>query len=454
MWLKQNLLLLLGCFLTDLTSAARVRFGKEVPVVSSPIDSREGAGNFKGTAVEVVNVTSNGSAAENSASKSGSVADVGTSGLQLLQGQSPNIRRKKASQDMEPVVLAPDAPMTAAVPPDSLLAVAIRTEAFLGKDGSRCLSKLLESAGVLSAALLGVVCLLLACWTTSYWSVKGSVKGPRQHVEALAVCGKDEVQKHLAKTAEQGYDCALTCPVSSGIAVRLEGTLEREGTAGLATPLTRQSCVLYSAAVARKLHDGMHPVPVAFATASESFQLVVKDSPDLRVDLRGEDIFLFDMKGGWHTKHCSFADAPDHWQDFVLTHRAAALGGEFQPSSTLRAEGEALEFQECALLVGAQVTAVGELLRSSDGRLSLRPCASAPGTCTPQASRGGLTSWERASSEAFNAWPAFGSLTLTGKPSEESGTEAGLRKVMISDDPTLLASSQSTAQHLLTRCGL
>jgi len=280
---KQNLLLLLSCFLTELVSAARVRLGNQVPVVSNLIDSPAA----EGSATDVVHGKSNSSAPAdpNSSGQRGSVGD-GASGLQLMQGPSPNVRRKKVAQNAEPFVLAPD------VPADSLLAVAIRTEAFLGKDGSRYLSKLLSSASVLSAAFLGVLCLALACWASSYWSVKGSLpKGPRQHVEAMARCGQEEVERHLKKSAAQGYDCAPR-PVSTGMAVRLEGTIEMEGTAALAAPLTGQSCVLYSAAVARKLHDGMHPVPVAFATASDSFQLAVRGSPEIRVQMRGEDLFV------------------------------------------------------------------------------------------------------------------------------------------------------------------
>eukprot|EP00931_Biecheleriopsis_adriatica_P041738 TRINITY_DN23820_c0_g1_i2.p1 TRINITY_DN23820_c0_g1~~TRINITY_DN23820_c0_g1_i2.p1 ORF type:complete len:508 (+),score=124.51 TRINITY_DN23820_c0_g1_i2:95-1525(+) len=336
----------------------------------------------------------------------------------------------------------------------TLLDLADRAEDALGEKNSRRLEAIIFSSGTITAILLGLACLGAACWGTSYWQPPGTGigrKGPRHYVEALPRCsGKDEVEKHLPASSGQGYDCAFSTPLSSGIPVRLEGIVEgtKEAGAALVAPLSGQNCVLYSAAVARQIHDGMHPVPVAFATASHDFVLAVRSDPGLRVELKGEDVFLFDMHSGRQARHCSFADAPDHWQDFVLTHRAAAMGGEFQPSSALRAEGEALGFQECALLVGAKVTAVGELFRGSDGKLSLRPCTAKQGVLKDDAKSEGatdqnLTSWERASGEG-----AFSSLAtaavsraaaVASMKHEEPDliAEAGLHKVMVSDDPML-----------------
>lgn len=338
----------------------------------------------------------------------------------------------------------------------SLLAVASRVKKAF-EAGSRRLAAAAHaehSVYFISAVSLGLACLtILCCLATEPWKKgRGSRKGPREQVEALPRCSdEEELEQYLPTELEGGYDCALSRPLSSGVPLRLEATVEEVSqNLALVAPLTGRSCVLYSAAVARQLHGGMHPVPLAFATANQKVILRVRGSQGLRVELSGEDVFLFDMIQGYHSTHCKFADAPDHWQDFVLTHRAAALGGEFQPSSALRAEREALEFQECSLLVGAKVTAVGELHRSSNGSLSLRPCSGEGGAAAAGLVGSNLTAWERRGTQTA----AAATLDGTVIDAEEGGSvppkQAGMCKVWVSDDPTLLGSSDN----LLKRCGL
>merc|ERR1719487_346327 len=115
----------------------------------------------------------------------------------------------------------------------------------------------------------------------------------------------------------------------------------------------------------------MHPV--AFAARSVDFVVTLEDDSRVQVHVEAEDVALFDMCLGRHTASMPFAQAPDHWQDFVLTHRTGASGVEFRTSSTLQYDSSALEFQECGLLVGTTVTLVGELHRSADGLLTMRP---------------------------------------------------------------------------------
>jgi len=198
----------------------------------------------------------------------------------------------------------------------------------------------------------------------------------RKHVEALPVSGPEEVERQLPMSG--GYDCKISKPLSSCQLLRLEATVigPREGKT-LTSPLSRQACVVYSAAVSRQLHDDIHPFPVAFASSSVDFVVSLLEAPHMRVNLLGGDVSLFDMKKGQRVVRRPFAGAPEHFQDFVLSHRAApaAESGAAWPGSSapLRADAAPLEFRECALLVGAQITIVGELHRGADGSLALRP---------------------------------------------------------------------------------
>eukprot|EP00930_Biecheleria_cincta_P033269 TRINITY_DN23033_c0_g1_i2.p1 TRINITY_DN23033_c0_g1~~TRINITY_DN23033_c0_g1_i2.p1 ORF type:complete len:444 (+),score=79.22 TRINITY_DN23033_c0_g1_i2:211-1542(+) len=387
-----------------------------------------------------------------------------TSGLQLLQGPAPAVVGKLAPEEhaeVSPTLSYSDYWQDPEVPPrpapaaSSLIAVATRVKEALEGGSRRLAGNAAHSAYFLSALCLGLACLTISCClATEPWKKgHGSSQGPRQQVEALPRCtDEEELEQYLPSEHEGGYDCALSRPLSSGVPLRLEAIVEEPTEQSvLVSPLTGRSCVLYSAAVARQLHGGMHPVPLAFAAASQKVVLRVRGAQGLRVELNGEDIFLFDMLQGRHSTHCKFADAPDHWQDFVLTHRAAALGGEFQPSSALRAEGEALEFQEYSLLVGARVTAVGELHRSSNGSLSLRPCSGEGAAVAAGLGRSNLTAWERRGTQACGA--VLAAATLAGSSdacAKERPKQAGMCKVWVSDDPTLLSSGEN----LLKRCGL
>eukprot|EP00927_Polykrikos_kofoidii_P049250 TRINITY_DN43335_c0_g1_i1.p1 TRINITY_DN43335_c0_g1~~TRINITY_DN43335_c0_g1_i1.p1 ORF type:complete len:658 (+),score=87.99 TRINITY_DN43335_c0_g1_i1:113-2086(+) len=252
----------------------------------------------------------------------------------------------------------------------------------------------------------------------------------RARVKALEVCSAAEVERCLPLAG--GYDCAFSRPVSSRVCLRVEGVVEAAqfGTV-LKAPLTQQACVVYSATASRQIHDGMPPIPVSFSSASTPFIVAVVDGgARVQLELSGDDVSLFDVRGGRHVARRSFARAPDHWQDFVLTHRAASPGTELQTSSALHADTNALEFQECALLVGSVVTLVGELHRSADGTLSLRPEQSNNDGPDP-ASMGWRTSWERTGCEA----------------AEEAGR---IDKVLVSDDPALLSSNSRSACLLAT----
>merc|ERR1719401_931684 len=105
----------------------------------------------------------------------------------------------------------------------------------------------------------------------------------------------------------------------------------------------------------------MHPVSVAFAQNCVNFEVSLLCAPEIRVEVRGEDVLMFDLETGHCIETTTFDAAPDHRQMFAMTRRGdvAGLGG-VTPSA--RSFGEqALQFQEYALLVGTPVTLVGEL---------------------------------------------------------------------------------------------
>jgi hypothetical protein len=187
--------------------------------------------------------------------------------------------------------------------------------------------------------------------------------------------------------------------------------------------------VLYSAVVSRRLHDGVHPVPVAFASANaSSFTVALADAPHVHVELQGEDVSLFDMCEGMRMEQRSFDQIPDSWEDFISAHRTAPH------LSSLRSEGAALEFQECALFVGAHVTLVGELHRGADGALTLRPMHGNGGAgAVPHSRERWLTSWECSGvPPSCVGGEGRGGAVGAGAP------EIRIEKVLVSDDPKLL----------------
>lgn len=206
-------------------------------------------------------------------------------------------------------------------------------------------------------------------------TIPAAQKGPLEFVTNIPASSTEEVLNKLEAVGAHagGYDCALARPLRFSQPLRLQAVvLPRPGGEMLA-PLTLQSCVLYQVTVSRRLHAGMAPVPVAFSSMNVSFQIAPCDRLDLRMGVEGEDVFLFNMLNGNFSHTGPFGKAPERLQDFVVTHRGAVPGGQWQGSSALRMEADMLDFQECALLVGAKVTVVGEMARGAGGALELRP---------------------------------------------------------------------------------
>jgi len=243
----------------------------------------------------------------------------------------------------------------------------------------------------------------------------------------------------------------FSTPVSSKKLLRLEVKVEgpEPGVAALTAPLSGEPCVLHSSAVSQQLHDGMPPIPLAFSASSTEFIVTLADNKDVRISVNGADVSLFDMKHGQCLEKKLFDEAPDHWQDFITSHRSAPPAGqEWAATSALRASNAMLQFQECALIVGTTVTVAGELHRSADGKLSLRPWhAEAPREAfwrapVSKAREPWRTSWEQGDCRTSK---------FLGDRGEE--TPGILRqKVLASDDDALLLNEAQDVDGKLREC--
>jgi hypothetical protein len=303
--------------------------------------------------------------------------------------------------------------------------------------------------------IVGLGCLCLSCLGggCAVFAWQGRLASPsiRSHVEDLPLCSALEVQRRLPVCG--GYDCHFSKPLSSSQLLRLEAYVDGPSSNALTSPLTGQACVLYSVAVSRQLHDGIHPAPVAFASGSIDFVISLKDAPHVRINLKAEELSLFDMRRGRRVERKTFAAAPDKWQDFILTHRA---GTEWTTVAQMRSDSSCLEFEECTLLCGALATFVGELHRGSDGSLSLRPLrldnlagddfAGMPPN-SARARHGAQSERWRTSWECDSGCEVDNVASHVPAPSKRD-EDALYDKVVVSDDPLLLEGASSLLRRL------
>jgi len=309
----------------------------------------------------------------------------------------------------------------------------------------------------------------------------------RARVEALAPCSADELRGELrslpaaaaASSACCGARSGAAQPQRSGRPMRLEAcVLGPVDDKALFAPLSQQACVHYRTSVSeqplekqqqqqqqqqseqsqhqRQRGRGKHSRPaVAFCSEGIDFVVVPVDAPDLHIEVRGDDVQLFDMHRGRSTKLQRLATAPDHWQAFALLHRtrSAAAGaaarsslgggacGAAASSRLLQGDGPLLEFEECTLLPGSKVTLVGEVMRDARGRLSLLPWqqevsqepqreANVKGYVRREHWR---TAWERSGFRAFH--DKF--------PSSAPPARELQKRVLVSDDPRLIIESMT-----------
>mmetsp|Transcript_97907 Transcript_97907/g.193810 ORF Transcript_97907/g.193810 Transcript_97907/m.193810 type:complete len:669 (+) Transcript_97907:16-2022(+) len=318
---------------------------------------------------------------------------------------------------------------------------------------------LVLSCVVLFTGLLAVTAPLDTPAVTQLISENENPGGVRALVAKVPRCEGAEVEQRLPVAG--GYDCAIPKPISSHELLRLEATIDGPltGFMALTAPLTQRSCVLYSTVVSRERHDGMHPVPVAFASSSVDFSVSLVKAPHIRIIISGEDVSLFDVCGGRCAERHVLSQAPDHWQDFVLARRVGADSPARGSADGWRVGGcqaaVPLEFQECALLVGASVTLLGELHRGADGLLTLRPWQGH--TAGPKEPTSAVTteltrtSWEPNSAVATESWRTSWELNgceapaTTWQAQSANTTNMLSGKVLVSDDPELLIVAEEGA---------
>jgi len=308
----------------------------------------------------------------------------------------------------------------------------IMPEGLLTRQGGVLIALLLLVVALLSLTL-ALLARLLALGQELLSEPQSSTRGgsARGHVEAMPRCTALEIEQRLAIVG--GYDCALSRPIHSGHELRIEVRVERP-VAGeaLVAPLTGRSCVLYSATAARK-EPGSRPL--AYAWRSTDFIVSLLDTPSVHVDVQGDDVLLFDMKAGKMTESMPLGSASDKWKafirEFALPRSGLGLGlgltdGPVSP--------EPVEFQECALPIGAVITLVGELHRDSSGSLSMRP-QSYGGKVGFSSARQEpwQTSWECGATDSKAAAAMAAGATAIPWEAQVSST-----RVLASDDPKLL----------------
>jgi len=229
-----------------------------------------------------------------------------------------------------------------------------------------------------SSAAGVLLCIAGAC--TLYNSRPPSGSGASEifiAADSLPESSALEVQQRLPD--KTGYDCTFSRPISSRGLMRIRARiLPPENT--LKAPLTARSCVLYTASVQARVHEGVPATPVAFHARSVGyFKAALLDDPQLIVEIRGEDVSLFQMAQGTFHKKTSLARAPDRWYDFVRQRSTVSSGAGDAPcgagglGSDLSNKHRLLDFQETALLADAIVTIVGSIHRSHDSKLSVQP---------------------------------------------------------------------------------
>lgn len=240
-------------------------------------------------------------------------------------------------------------------------------------------------------------------------------------LEEVPVSGPREVEELLP--AESGYDLAFSRTLSSRKLVRIQARIEGpvEGAEPLIAPITQLPCVLYLASASRKVHAGILPLPLAYSSKQLNFTVALHDVSegqrrDLSVCVSGAEVMLFAKHSCRFSEVLPFPCAQDRWQDFVTEHSTGnAEGKNSGLHQELLATGAAVEFQECALVVGADVTLVGELIRSPDGVLSLHPLSQEASWASKQ----------RAESTEL-------------EPPDSDALAKARSQVLVSDDPRLL----------------
>mmetsp|Transcript_65920 Transcript_65920/g.121574 ORF Transcript_65920/g.121574 Transcript_65920/m.121574 type:complete len:639 (-) Transcript_65920:124-2040(-) len=231
-------------------------------------------------------------------------------------------------------------------------------------------------AGGLAVVL--ILAFALGCLLRRYVFSKarfGSDASTRRRVEKLRISSGTEIRSMFAMKAPAPERPNPALPLRPGMLMRVQGRVVARPGCTMMAPLSGRACVMYSASASQHQHGGVHQAPVAYHSATSGFGIELDNLPDAVLDVRGEDVLLFDMEGGRFAQEEHFSEAPEAWRAFVMAHLLTGSGGECRNKMNhvdLAAKG-LLEFRECALVVGAMVTCVGEVSREGDGRLTLGP---------------------------------------------------------------------------------
>jgi hypothetical protein len=274
----------------------------------------------------------------------------------------------------------------------------------------------------------------------------------RSRVEEIRLTSGKELEAMFAIRDESAAAAAQISPpaelntISPGMLMRLRGrvTVAPDGGKSLTAPLTSRPAVIYSASVSYAQDIGVHRPPVAFHSAGTDFALRIESdtpgSPPLDVMVSYRDVKLFNMVAGRHALQETFAEASAPGRTFIMSHLVPGSDASSEIAASSSGGGTGvdglLDFRECVLAEGQEVTAVGEVVR--DGRGGLRLCPWTGDSASkvlgsalrPVGRLGGawfaMTSWERG--------PAL-KYSRLGDPAV--GT------VMVSDDPSLLVDCSS-----------
>lgn len=244
----------------------------------------------------------------------------------------------------------------------------------------------------------------------------------RQKLECMRVATGPEVRSAMGVRGEDADKAS-----SLGV-MRIQGRIVGKAIGSLSAPLSSRPCVQYSASVSQHRHDGVHQPPVSFHSAAREFSVQLEDCPEMLLDVQGQDVFPFDMQSGRYACELAFADAPDSWRSFLLAHLTPTVEGGGATGNSCALSGRMncvdlgakgpLKFRECALVVGARVTCVGEVVRERNGKLRLCP-------------------WSPLADEAKNKNKIPAMPWLSSKP------DPWENKLMISDDSRLLEATKS-----------
>lgn len=231
------------------------------------------------------------------------------------------------------------------------------------------------------------------CEVAAADSVAIAPSSSRVRVEALQPCAAADVARRFQ--GKGGYDCAIQIPLSSRclvrLAMRVKGPLKLIDP--LVAPLTRRPCVVWTVTVSEHGLDGVRsPLPVSFASGHVDFRAALAEEPEITVEVAGADAALFDMSEGRFVETRSRGSALKQCRDldFLAVRESVAASAVVAGAGSVTSEegpdgeeegtsfkedesGAALEFEECALLVGSAITLVGELVRGVNGQLALQP---------------------------------------------------------------------------------